>query len=308
MRRGRQPPKTVNQRESPGVSPDFNKRLAAVLADPMNKRRLGGLLKAGGYRVRAFTEESQLLAFLKDWIPDVVLMDVRFAGGNYQKGRDLVRKIRKLNIERGNPWFPVLVCLSSLRHPVQEEELRRLGAEVAWLSAPTEVILGRIEYGLHLARSAAHNTPHFRIIFENPDGSWELTEASVLRGVVLDENHGGECPVPLTFTPLLIFVYLLLRSNLPQDINDMREGLNSIPFYSSGTENRIFTYDSIKMELSRIRKCLERFLAEHGFSFSKVWLEGSVDGDERTTGIRIKAKYEIDVRKNETVLAHGFKL
>jgi CheY-like chemotaxis protein len=293
---------------SPSRHPKGTAGLVALLASAKQQERLRRILRGQGYDVRVFSTGSGLLLFLKEWIPEIVLVDVWFSQGNYAAGLDLIRKINKMNARRGNSPFPVMVCLSALRHPRQEEELRRLGVEVAWLSAPGKIILDRIEYALHLARSMARTTPHFRIIFENPDASLELTEKSVLQKVVLVDNQGREHTVPLTFTPLLIFVYLLLRRGLPQDIDDMRENLNSIPFYSSGSENRIFTYDSIKTELHRIRLCLEKFLGEHGFSFSKVWVTESLDGDERTTGMRIIARHEIDVRPNETMLAHGFKL
>src|SRR5947199_224277 len=135
-------------------SPDRKSQsgFAAVLADTTTQRRLKRILTTEGYQVRSFTDDSELIVFLRKWIPDVLLVDVRFAGGNYQKGLDLARKIRELKAKRSNSSLPVVICLSSLRHPVQEEELRRQGAEVAWLSAPNEIILDRIQYGLHVAR------------------------------------------------------------------------------------------------------------------------------------------------------------
>jgi CheY-like chemotaxis protein len=278
--------------------------IAVVLTDLTSQERLQRILQPEGYEVHSFTVVSKLMEFLETWTPDVVLVDVRFAGGDYKKVRKVITDIRKWKIRQCNSPFPVVVCVAALWNPVEEEELRRQGADIAWLSDRDE-ILHRMQYGLYIAHSTTRNIPYFRILLQNPDGSSEITEQSILWRVVLVDERGNEYPVPLSRTPLLIFTYLLLRRGSFRDVEEICSDLNLLEFYSS--QKRIFSYDAIKTELSRIRKCMKAFLRKHHFSFAKIWVEESLDGDERTTGITTNARVEIDVEQNETAQVRGSK-
>jgi len=269
------------------------KKIVSLLDKGDCRSKIHSRLRKSGYRIQSCRNIDSLLQLVKRKNGEIhgVVVDLYFGMTGQKTGLEIAKSIRFLKREYG--WrLPIVLCVCAARNPRIEEAILNESALCGYLShfGNAVQVLDRV---VDDAESQRALTPTFRVTVKDPLG--RVTENSKLQGVSL-LNENGEIPLPVSKVGLFILVYLLNRLHQVHTIEDVLDDLRRIPFYYRNCPRlSALTYDTMKVELFRVRKGMRTFLHLYGYDFRDVFIDQFVDGDRRKKGFKLNAISTIEV-------------